>query len=450
MAQQQRAQGPSDPEATGGGMSDAPDRREDAVDVVRALRAAGHVAYLAGGCVRDELLGLTPTDYDVATDAHPDVVRGLFTRARTEAVGAAFGVILVRRGQSVIEVATFRTDLAYADGRRPSGVVFTSAEEDARRRDFTVNGLFRDPLVEDPADDGVIDYVGGKADLRDRVLRAIGEPQRRFDEDYLRMLRAVRFAARFGFAIEPATWEAMVRFAPRLSAIAPERVADELRRMLGHETRGEAWRLLWASGLLGVILRTLPEQVPPMPPHRPVLDYLADVGRPVSFGLALAGTVVEVRLAAGVPARVILEPAEVKRVAAACRRTLRYSNDEAANLVGALSLWPLVQEAPPSVALMKRFLAGPFADDARVMLAALASQPALSGRAAWLAARLEDLSRQDVAPPPFVTGDDLVAMGLTPGPAFKRVLDEAYDAQLEGRVATRDEAIRRARASENL
>src|SRR5688500_6573347 len=175
-------------------MSDPPDRREDALNVVRALRGAGHIAYFAGGCVRDELLGLAPKDYDIATDAHPDVVRDLLGRGRTRAVGAAFGVILVHEGISQIEVATFRADLEYHDGRRPSGVVFTSAEEDARRRDFTINGLFRDPLVTDPADDGIIDYVGGKRDLADRVLRAIGEPARRFDEDYLRMLRAVRFA----------------------------------------------------------------------------------------------------------------------------------------------------------------------------------------------------------------------------------------------------------------
>lgn len=421
-------------------MSSPPDPREDAVNVVRALRAAGHVAYFAGGCVRDELLGVTPDDYDVATDAHPDVVRALFTHARSEAVGAAFGVILVHQGRSIIEVATFRSDLDYHDGRRPSGVLFTGAEQDAKRRDFTINGLFRDPLVSDPADDGVIDHVGGKVDLRDRVLRAIGEPHKRFDEDYLRMLRAVRFAARFGFAIELRTWEAVVRFAPRLAIIAPERVADELRRILAHETRGSAWRLLWESGLLAVIFRTLPEKVGDMPSHSPVLEHLSRLQWPISFGLALAGTIVEARRGAGVPVRVILEPAEVKRVAAACRRALRYSNEEEASLVGALSQWTLIAEAPPTVAQMKRFLAGPHSDDARVMLAALATEPSLRDRIDWLTPRFEALEQDDVAPPPLVTGDDLVAMGMTPSPMFKRLLDAVYDEQLERRVSTHQEA----------
>ena len=427
-------------------MPETPDRREDAIAVVRTLREAGHLAYFAGGCVRDELLGLAPKDYDVATDAHPDVVRNLFTRARTEAVGAAFGVILVRQGRSVIEVATFRSDLEYQDGRRPSGVVFTSAEVDARRRDFTINGLFRDPLVEDPADDGVIDYVHGKADLQDRILRAIGEPQKRFDEDYLRMLRAVRFAARFGFAIEQATWEAVVRYAPRLTVIAPERVADELRRMLAHETRGEAWRLLWESGLLSVVLRTFPEQVPDLPPHRPVLEHLASITGAISFGLALAGTVLDVRHAAGVPVRVILEPQEVRRVATACRKALRISNDEEANLVASLDLWSLIQEAPPTVALMKRFLAGPYSEDARRVVDALAVHTGLRDRIVWLQLQLAVLAEQEVGPPPLVTGDDLVAMGLTPGPVFKQILDAVYDAQLEARVCAREDALELAAA----
>ena len=171
---------------------------EDALAVVQRLREAGHVAYFAGGCVRDMLLGLTPKDYDIATDAPPVRVRELFKN--TQAVGAAFGVILVRQAKSVIEVATFRADLKYVDGRRPEGVVFTTAEEDAKRRDFTINGMFFDPV-----ENKVIDYVGGQADLKNRVLRAIGEANHRFEEDHLRLLRAVRFAARFGLEIDPVT-----------------------------------------------------------------------------------------------------------------------------------------------------------------------------------------------------------------------------------------------------
>src|SRR5688572_25076472 len=216
----------------GGVMTDVPPddsprsaTREDALAVVRRLRDAGHVAYFAGGCVRDQLLGLDPKDYDVATDAPPDRVRQLFSN--TQAVGAAFGVILVRQRKSQIEVATFRTDGKYLDGRRPEGVVFTTAEEDAKRRDFTINGLFYDPV-----EDKVIDYVGGRADLERRIIRAIGNPDERFAEDHLRVLRAVRFAARFGFDIEPATASAVQSHARHLPRISPERVAEELRLML--------------------------------------------------------------------------------------------------------------------------------------------------------------------------------------------------------------------------
>ena len=421
-------------------MADRPDAREDAVAVVRRLREGGHVAYLAGGCVRDELLGLTPKDYDVATSAHPDVVRQVFGRSRTQAVGAAFGVILVKLGRSSIEVATFRSDLEYKDGRRPEGVIFTNAEEDARRRDFTINGLFRDPLVEGE-DDGVIDHVGGRADLRDGVLRAIGNPNRRLEEDYLRLLRAVRFAARFGLSVQAATWDAVVRFAPRVAVIAPERVAEELRKMLTHPTRGEAWRLLWSSGLLGECFRTLPRRPPPeMPAHRLVLSHVAAEPGPISFGLALAATVVEIERSAGTPLRRVFEPAEVRRASAALRRGLKISNDESAAFEGAMGLWTSLQDARPTVALMKRFLAGPHSADARVLLESLAFDSSLRQRVEWLLPRLTELAKGDVAPPPLVTGDDLIAAGLTPGPAFRRVLNAAYDEQLEGRLTDPDEA----------
>ena len=198
-------------------------RREDALAVVRRLREMGHVAYFAGGCVRDVLLGLEPTDWDVATDAEPRRVRELFRN--TQAVGAMFGVILVRQGQSVVEVATFRSDAEYVDGRRPTGVRFTTAEEDAQRRDFTINGLFLDPLE----GDRVIDYVGGVEDLRSRHLRAIGEAGKRFAEDHLRLLRAVRFAARFGLEFDGGTAEAIKRNGPFLKPYTSRSMAAAMR-----------------------------------------------------------------------------------------------------------------------------------------------------------------------------------------------------------------------------
>src|SRR5688572_24859254 len=258
-----------------------PCRREDALAVVQRLRGAGHVAYFAGGCVRDLLLGLEPKDYDVATDAPPDRVRELFKR--TQAVGQAFGVILVRVGRSQVEVATFRAEGEYLDGRRPSEVRFTTAEEDARRRDFTINGLFLDPLT-----DQVIDYVGGQADLKAKVIRAIGNPDERLEEDHLRLLRAVRFAARFGFEIEPATDAAIRRHAGHLVRISPERVAEELRAMLTPPTRGAAWRMFWDQGLVQQIMRFLPAA--PQPRFQPGRSIFLALhrGEPVSFGLALA------------------------------------------------------------------------------------------------------------------------------------------------------------------
>jgi hypothetical protein len=227
-----------------------PSREQDAIDIIRALRDAGHVALLAGGCVRDKLLGRASKDFDVATDAPPDRVRALFRN--TQSVGAAFGVILVHYNQSVIEVATFRADGTYSDGRRPDSVQFSTAEHDAQRRDFTINGLFFDPL-----DNRLIDYVNGERDLHARVLRAIGDPAKRFAEDYLRLLRAVRFAARFDLAIEPLTRAALLEHAPKLTRVTPERVGDELRAMLSPATRVRAVELLTELGFTPILFRPM-------------------------------------------------------------------------------------------------------------------------------------------------------------------------------------------------
>jgi poly(A) polymerase len=229
-----------------------PDRqRQFAVDVVRRLREAGFVAYWAGGCVRDQLLGRAPKDYDVATDATPPQIREVFGRRCTLAIGAAFGVITVlgpkQAGQ--IEVATFRRDAPYSDGRHPDSVTFSTAEEDASRRDFTVNGLFYDPIREQ-----VIDFVGGREDLAQRVIRAIGNPRDRFGEDRLRMLRAVRFTATFGFALDADTLAAVREMAGEITMVSPERIAMEMRQMLAAPGRGTAVRLLVETGLAEAIL----------------------------------------------------------------------------------------------------------------------------------------------------------------------------------------------------
>ena len=417
-----------------------PCSREDAEFVLRTLREAGHVAYFAGGCVRDTLLGLAPKDWDVATDAPPKRVRELFRN--TQAVGQVFGVILVRQGGSIVEVATFRAEGAYLDGRRPSEVRFTTAEEDAQRRDFTINGLFLDPLD----DDRVIDYVGGLNDLAERRLRAIGKPEERFAEDHLRLLRAVRFAARFAMEIDPATAAAIERDAPLLKHISPERIADELRLMLTAPTRSAAWTMLWRFRLIDVIYRFLPIAAGVrFAPQRSVFLSLAP-GAAVPFGLALAAAGIDVRWQesghdAGQVHAWLARPG-VQKLIKAMRQGLKISNEESDELAGTLEgLHSLLASTEPAVAVMKRFLARPTSGGSRKLLDALDAVGLSGQRIEWLRGRLAELEEEEVAPPPLITGDDLTAAGLMPGPAFKAILDAVYDAQLEQRVTTKADAM---------
>jgi poly(A) polymerase len=408
--------------------------RADALAVLQRLRQAGHIAYFAGGCVRDELLGLSPKDYDIATDAPPSRVRELFTN--TQAVGAAFGVILVRHAGSVVEIATFRTDLEYHDGRRPEGVKFATAEEDAQRRDFTINGLFLDPI-----ENRVIDYIGGQADLTAKILRAIGNPDQRFAEDHLRLLRAVRFASRFELQIEPTTAAAITAHAHQLPRISPERLADELRRMLISPTKNMAWKLLWQLELLEQLFRFLPaDGHTPFMPDRSIFLNLPPTD---SFPLA-AATLDYLWQRAGRPndLRQWLSKPAIAQINRAMRKGLKISNDETDQLHGTLSgAAILLSDAEPTVAEKKRFLATPTAAATRSLLDALAAISLFTDRISKLRSDLDQLQITDFAPPPLITGDDLTNAGASPGPAFKRALAEVYDAQLEGRVTTRDEAM---------
>ncbi|MDB5293794.1 MAG: metal dependent phosphohydrolase [Phycisphaerales bacterium] len=422
-----------------------PADRADALAVLKRLRDAGHAAYFAGGCVRDLLLGREPKDWDVATDAPPARVRSLFSN--TQAVGAAFGVILVRRGGSAVEVATFRADAPYIDGRHPSAVRFTTAQEDAQRRDFTINGLFLDPLHEGPLDDQVIDYVGGRDDLKARLVRAIGDPDARFNEDHLRMLRAVRFAARFGFSIEPTTAAAITAHAPQLVRISPERIAEELRTMLTPPTRVEAYRLLDSLHLRSLLFRFLPK--PEGPPHndRSVSVFNSTApGRGIPLALSLAAASLDEqlwRLPPGSDPRQLVQKSDVQKIVQALRQSLKISNDESEAVQGALEgIAPLVADAYPSIASLKRFLARPTSPLSRELLESLRVTGTLdAARIEQLQKHLAELEQTDFAPPPLITGDDLTAAGLAPGPAFKRILDAAYDAQLEDRITTREQAM---------
>jgi poly(A) polymerase len=402
--------------------------RDDALMVLRRLRDSGHIAYFAGGCVRDLLLGHEPKDYDVATDAPPKRVRELFSN--TQAVGQAFGVILVRQGKSIVEVATFRSDGTYTDGRRPDHVTFSTLQEDAQRRDFTINGLFLDPLD----GDRIVDFVGGRADVQGRVLRAIGDPAQRFAEDHLRLLRAVRFAARFGLTIDLLTSQAIARDADLLKRISPERIADELRLMLTPGTRQAAYELLWRFNLPPVLLRFL---IPPPRPVDPAKSVVAAFsGSQISFGLALAGIVLDAKWP-DLPDR----PAAMQSIRA-LRQSLKISNEESDVLEGILLSLPMLLAGEyPRVAGLKRFLAQNAAGDTRIALDALLALGQCSTRIEQLKSHLSDLEKGDYAPVPLLTGDDLQKIGLCPGPIFKHLLQETYDAQLEGRISSAEEAI---------
>jgi poly(A) polymerase len=410
-------------------------RREDALAIFETLRENGHIAYFAGGCVRDELLGLEPKDYDVATDAPPQRVRQIFPHS--QAVGAAFGVILVHQGPSVIEVATFRSDLSYADGRRPEGVRFSTPEEDAFRRDFTINGLFLDPLTST-----VIDFVNGQTDLQNRLLRAIGDPEQRFAEDHLRLLRAVRFAARFDLTIEPGTAEAIMRNVPALIRISPERIADELRMTLTSPARVAAGRLLWRFDLPAIILRDLKERPENNEPQSLFSHLAGDADIP--FGLALAAFVLDYRLRSrpNEPVLALLDDFHARQGVRVCRKDLKISNDESQMIMDCLHLDFLLGTELPRVALMKRFLAGSNAQPARLMLMVLAKiDSSIGKRVTWLNEQFAEFLRSDFAPAPLISGEDLLAAGLVAGPLFKQILHEVYDAQLEEKISTRQQAM---------
>jgi len=400
--------------------------RRAAVKIARRLRQEGHEAYLAGGCVRDELLGLVPADYDVATDARPPRVRELFPNSKY--VGEAFGVVLVRLNRTEVEVATFRTEWGYTDGRRPTEIHFSDAQHDAQRRDFTINGLFEDPDTGD-----IIDHVGGLTDLQQRLIRAIGDPAQRFDEDYLRMLRAVRFAARLDFALDPATAEAIVQHADKLRLISRERIGQEVQWMLTADRPAQAAALMQQLQLDAPTL---------MEPHReatlPILTALP--ARP-AYACALAAWMLDRHASGHQPGP--LPKAEGARILRGWRRALCLSNEVRDAVAATVAhaheamAWP-----DATVAQRKRLLAQPHWPLAWTLLEAMGKVlPAMDDLTRRIERDSQPLRQEGVAPTPLVSGDDLIAQGRTPGPTFRRILDAVYDEQLEGRVCTRDEAL---------
>ncbi|MDP7071058.1 MAG: CCA tRNA nucleotidyltransferase [Phycisphaerales bacterium] len=397
-------------------MSDRP-ARQVASEIARTLQSRGFVAWFAGGCVRDELLGLQPKDYDVATDATPDQVTELFPNAHP--VGAAFGVMLVRRHGVTVEVATFREEGGYSDRRRPDSIRFSSAEQDARRRDFTINGLFRDPVT-----GALHDYVGGREDLRAGVLRAIGDPNERLDEDHLRMLRAVRFVAALDVELESETSDAIVRHAASLRGVSQERIGDELRKILRSPGRVRGIRLLGRLGLASAIFGERP-----LPDDFLRLDAVGRAGGDLPSLLAAwaldwsGGTIDADAAGRDFRGRLLLSNSEtdgMTRCLRACEAFARWDD--------------------LGVAGRKRLAASPWSGVVLTMLGAVDLKAAGSIRS-----DIDSLAVTGLAPERILDGEALLADGMPEGPAFGRVLEAVYDAQLEGTILDLPAALRLAR-----
>ncbi|HXR24893.1 MAG TPA: CCA tRNA nucleotidyltransferase [Candidatus Binataceae bacterium] len=427
-------------------------RENKALLIIDRLRRAGFVAYLAGGCVRDRLLGVKAKDHDIATDARPEVVQRLFDN--TVPVGARFGVIMVIVADDYFEVATFRADAPYHDGRRPSAVSFGTIEEDARRRDFTIGGMYFDPV-----NDRVIDFVHGRRDLRAGIIRAIGDPALRFEEDHLRILRAVRFSARLGFAIEPATWSAMQRNAPSVARTAAERVGEEIVKILTEGGAARGLDQLVASGLAAIVLpEVLPLAACPQPANfhpegdvyrhtRLMLSMLPagcdetlafgalfhDIAKPLCFATDADGKMTYyghtergAEMAVEVLRRVKRSRATQDRVAYLVRYHLR------------MCMAPRMRQAT-----LKRMIA----EDGFAELLELSRLDALAsgsylGFYHFCRRAMAQMPAVAMRPPRLLGGDDLIALGFAPGPAFKRILREVEDLQLDGVLTTHEEALR--------
>jgi len=433
-----------------------------ATSIVQTLRQHGFQAYLVGGCVRDLLLQREPKDYDVATDATPEHVMNIFPE--TYAVGAQFGVVLVPApedassnastpGSHAVEVATFRSDIGYSDGRHPDEVRFSrDPREDVARRDFTINGMLLDPVS-----DEVLDFVGGREDLKAGIIRTIGEPERRFAEDKLRMLRAVRFAARFEYQIEPSTFAAIQQFAHEIKAVSRERVRDELTRMLteGHARR--AFLLLDESGLLKHILPDISAmkgvaQPPEFHPEGDVFVHtlllLENLPNPCPLTLAWGALLHDV----GKPPTFRVAPDRIRfdnhvevgvKMAEEICRNLRFSNDDTEQILSLVDNHMRFGHATRmKESTMKRFLRLPAFDEHLTLHRAdcLASHRNLSTYD-FVQQKRAEIPPEKIRPSPLVTGDDLIAAGHSPGPKFREILNAVEDAQLEGRLPSRDAAL---------
>ncbi|MEP7014298.1 MAG: CCA tRNA nucleotidyltransferase [Verrucomicrobiota bacterium] len=419
--------------------------------IAARLCTAGHTAYFAGGCVRDMVRGFPPKDFDVATDATPEAVQKIFPQ--TYAVGAHFGVVVVVDNGMNFEVATFRSDDAYIDGRRPVSVHFSSPEEDAKRRDFTINGMFFNPEKNE-----VIDFVGGRADLEAKLLRAIGDPAQRFAEDRLRMLRAVRFAAVLDYKIDNDTWNALLASASSIAEISAERIRDELVKIFLSPNRVHGWDLLDQSGLMRAILPEIekmkgceqPEQFHPE----------GDVFKHTRLMLQLLPEKVSVPLVFSVLFHDVAKPRTAKvdetgrvrfnehdRIGAEMTeelmRRLRFSGSEIEAAVEMVRQHMVFKDVPKMrVAKLKRFMARPtFDEELELHRVDCQGSHGMLDNYEFLRGKREEFANEPIIPPPLVRGDDLMALGLKPGPKFGEILEAVETRQLEGALRTREEAL---------
>src|SRR6266478_6101717 len=445
------------------------DAKQHAAEIVSTLHKQGHQAYLAGGCVRDLLLSREPADYDVATDATPQQVMQIFPQ--TYAVGEQFGVVLVpdsdgatgalarpgERNNATVEVATFRSDVGYSDGRHPDEVRFTQdPREDVQRRDFTINGMMLDPATNE-----VLDYVGGQSDLKAGIIRAIGDPERRFTEDKLRMLRAVRFAARFNYKIDPATMAAIQELAPKIHQVSCERVREELTKMLTEGQARRAFELLDTTKLLPEVLPEVAamkgvQQPPQYHPEGDVFVHtlllleklLPNASGSVSKTLAWGALLHDV----GKPATFRVAPDRIRfdghvevgvKMAAEILRRLRFSNHETDQILALVDnhmRFGAVQRMKQST--LKKFLRLPAFEEHLELhrIDCLSSHGQLDAYE-YTQGQLRSMPPEAIRPTPLITGRDLIEAGYEPGPRFKEVLTAVEDAQLEGRLASREAAM---------
>jgi putative nucleotidyltransferase with HDIG domain len=430
-------------------------RHPAAEKIVQILTQAGHVAVYAGGCVRDALLQRPYLDVDIATSATPDQVQALFPKA-SDPQGKAFGVIRLRIDEHVFEIATFRVDGPYLDGRRPSSITFTTAEEDAKRRDFTINGMFFNPLQNQ-----LLDYVAGQADLSAKIIRAIGDPVSRFTEDRLRLFRAIRFAVQLGFEMEPATWKALIQLSPSSNVISPERVRDELIKIFTSPDPARGFDLLHQSGLLAVWIPELLEMrgCAQSPEHHPEGDVwvhtrlLLTHMRNPSPVLALSALLHDI----GKPRTSKTDPdGRIRffghegvgaRMAEEILRRLRFSNDEVAAITACIANHMAFKDAPNMrVSTLKRLLARPtFLEELELHRIDCSSCHGQLDIHAFLTAKMTEFSQEEIKPKPLLTGNDLQQLGIKPGPSMGKILHQLMDEQLEGKFTDRDGALARAR-----